>query len=253
LPNKVLRAITRAVSPAIARCELTYLKRQPIDYALAVRQHAAYEDALRSLGVEVIQSPAAPGLPDAVFVEDTCVVMEHFVIIAQSAVASRRDEINDVAPLVSGRALLFINPPGTLEGGDVLRIGRTFYVGRSSRSNEIGIRHFGGIVKTAGCRVAPVEIRDCLHLKTACSFLGDNTVLLNPKFVSPAAFSTFKTISVKSDANVLCIGGTVLVSAAAEETRKRVEAAGFTTRSLDISEFQKAEGGLSCLSLLFEV
>jgi len=242
------KAITRAVSPSIAACELTYLDRQPIDYALAVQQHAAYEDALVSLGLELIHLPAAPELPDSVFVEDTAVVLDEIAIIGRSGVASRRGETEAVAAaLAPYRTLASIGAPGTLEGGDVLRIGRMLYVGLSSRTNDAGIAQLRAIVTPIGYTVVAVELRDCLHLKTACTYVGQNRMLVNPAWIDPAIFVGMNVIHAV-DSNVVAIGDAVLVSSPL--TAAALESANLKVHLLGISEFQKAEAGLTCLSLL---
>lgn len=240
------------MSPAIARCELTYLERRPIDYALAVRQHAAYEDALASLGFEIVRLPAAPEFPDGVFVEDTAVVLDEVAIIARPGVASRQEESRDAAPVLARyRRLEHIVAPGTLEGGDVLRAGRTLYVGRSRRTNNEGIAQLRDIAEPLGYRVVTVDVAGSqhrsLHLKTACSWLGNDTVLLDRAQLDPSIFAGLTTMISAGDPNVLLAGDTVLASPA---VASQVTIAGFRAIAVDISEFGKAEAGLTCLSLI---
>lgn len=248
-------AFTRPVPPSIADCELTHLARQPIDVARAERQHDEYEDVLRSLGCEVVRLPALPDHPDSVFIEDTAVVLDECAIITRPGAESRRGEIDDVenalAPL---RQLHRVNGRATLDGGDVLRVGHHLYVGISTRSNAEGAKQLADAVAPHGYTVTRIAMRDCLHLKTAVSSLPDGTVLVNPHCVDPAAFDGAPHVDVDpfepDAANVLVVGEVVVVPASAPRTRRMLENAGHATISVDASELAKAEGGLTCCSLL---
>ena len=252
-----MRAIVRAPSPAISRCALTFLERTPIDFERALRQHGAYVKALERAGLEVQALREEPELPDAVFVEDTAVVVDECAVITRPGIDSRRAEVESVAAVLErARPTSRITAPGTLEGGDVLKVGRTFFVGRTQRTNADGIRQFAAIVEPHGYEVVPLTPSGCLHLKSAVTFIGDETVLINPAWTDPDHFRTWQCVPVASEepfaANALLAGSTVYVSASAPLTRRKLDALGFATGMLDTSEFEKAEAALTCLSLIFE-
>jgi len=248
-------AITRAVSPALARCELTHLSREPIDVGRAAAQHAEYERALEALGIEVGRLAADPGLPDSVFVEDTCVVVDELAIITRPGAESRRPETAAVAEAVARhRALRHIEPPGTLDGGDVLRIGRTLFVGRSLRTNDEGIEQLRRILDPLGYQVHAVALHGCLHLKSAVTQVGPRTILVNPAWIDMDAFAGYEQIEVDPAepfaANALLVGDRVIHPAGYARTRARLESRGVGVVSVDVSELAKAEGGVTCCSLL---
>lgn len=251
----MLLAYTRPVPAAIANCELTHLARQPIDVAAAARQHADYENALRSLGCDVRQLAGLPEHPDSVFIEDTAIVLDECAVVTRPGAESRRGEVPDVAEALRPmRRLFHIEPPGTLDGGDVLRVGKRVYVGASSRSNEDGARQLADAIASFGYAVKRVAMRDCLHLKSAVSVLPDDRLLLDPRRVDAAAFDGARVMHVHpvepEAANVLAVQGAILVPASAPRTRDLLEAAGYRTIAVDASELAKAEGGLTCCSLL---
>jgi dimethylargininase len=253
----MLIAITRPVSPTIAHCELTHLAREPIDVARAAAQHRAYEQLLSELGAGIVSVPPAPELPDAVFVEDTAIVLAEVAVITRPGAATRRLETPAVAAVLAGyRPLRSITSPGTLDGGDVLQIGRTLHVGRSSRTNQAGIDQLQGLVAPFDYRVLAVEFAGCLHLKSAVTEVGDGLLLANPAWVSSAAFSSFEVLAIDSRepfaANALRIGTTVVHGAQFPRTRERLVARGLEVASSDCSELAKAEGGVTCCSLLLE-
>ena len=250
-------AITRAVSPALARCELTHLSREIIDVGRAAAQHAEYERALEALGIEVGRLAADPGLPDSVFVEDTCVVVDELAIITRPGAESRRPETAAVAEAVArDRALRHIEPPGTLDGGDVLRIGRTLFVGRSLRTNDEGIEQLRRILEPLDYQVHAVALHGCLHLKSAVTQVGPRTILVNPAWIDMDAFAGYEQIEVDPAepfaANALLIGDRVIHPAGYSRTRARLESRGVGVVSVDVSELAKAEGGVTCCSVLFE-
>lgn len=250
----MLTAITRAVSPRIAACELTFLERSPIDYPRAAAQHRAYEDCLRSLGADVISLPALDHLADSVFVEDPALVLDELAVIARPGAASRRAEADAIAAaLAPYRPLARIEAPGTLEGGDVLRAGRDLYVGLSQRTNAAGIEQLAAIAAPLGYTVTPVEVRGCLHLKSGACYLGRNTILANPEWNDASAFARYRIIDVVEpwSADVLEIRGTILMPAGFPRTKAALEAAGFPVVAVDVSELQKAEAGVTCMSLVF--
>jgi dimethylargininase len=253
----VLLALTRAVPPSIASCELTHLERAPIDPARAAAQHARYEKALESLGCTILRLPPQPDLPDSVFVEDAAVVLPGLAIIARPGADSRRGEVQSVAEaLAAFRSIAFIEPPGTLDGGDVLRIGTRILVGLSERTSEEGVRQLSALATPLGYRVEAVAVSGCLHLKTAVTQVAAGAVLLNPAWIDPALFPDMQCIEVAPEephaANVLLIGDAVLFPAAYERTRQRLEEFGVRVHAVEADELAKAEGGLTCCSILVE-
>ncbi len=183
-----LTAIVREVSSSINDCELSFHARQPIDVPKAIAQHKAYQDCLAELGVRVVSLPAEPGLPDAVFVEDPAVVLDEVAIISNMGAPSRRPEAQSLPNVLSRyRPLRFLAEPATLDGGDVLRIDRSVFVGLSQRTNRDGIAQLRHLLGPYGYDVRPVEVSGCLHLKSACSYLGNDTVLLNRSWIRPGA------------------------------------------------------------------
>jgi dimethylargininase len=252
----MLTAITRAVSPAIVHCELSFIDRQPIDLAKAQKQHHAYETLLEKLGAQVISLPAEPDLPDSMFVEDPAFVLDELAVIFPLGTETRRREASSLArALAKYRSLEHIILPGTLEGGDILRIQRKLFVGLTQRSNAEGVRQLTAILATHNYQVVSVPVTGCLHLKSAVTHLGRNTLLANRAWFDANALAGYEWIDVDPAephaANALTLGGTVIVPASFPLTRARIEARGFHVTPLDISELQKAESGLTCSSLLF--
>jgi dimethylargininase len=253
----MLTAITRAVSPSLARCELSFISRQPIDLQKAQAQHRAYEKLLEQLGARVISLPAEPELPDSMFVEDPAIVLDELAVIFPLGTSSRRPEATSLArALAKFRKLEYVTLPGTLEGGDVLRIGHKLFVGLTERSNAEGIRQLAAILAPYHHEVLPVPVTGCLHLKSAVTSLGRNTLLANRAWFDSSLFSNYNWIDVDPAephaANALALGSTIIFPASFPLTRARIEARGFHLTSLDISELQKAESGLTCSSLLFD-
>jgi len=254
----MLTAITRAVSPAIVHCELTFVTRQPIDLAKAEAQHRAYQQLLEKCGARVISLSAEPALPDSMFVEDPAIVLPELAVILPLGTEARRAEAASIARALSKfRKLAYVELPGTVEGGDILRIGQRIFAGLSSRTNAEGIRQLASILAPYGYEVVTVEVTGCLHLKSAVTYIGRNTLLANRGWFDTTPFSGFEWIDVAPEephaANALMIGGTVIFPASFSRTRARLEARGFHITPLDISELQKAESGLTCSSLLFDV
>jgi len=273
----MLLAFTRSVSSEIARCELTHLARTPIDYARAVAEHDEYEDLLRRLGCRVERLPDAPELPDSVFVEDTAVVFDDVAVIARPGAASRQPEVDAMAAALEPyRRLEFIEPPGTLDGGDVLVTPGRVFVGLSGRTNEDGMRQLASHIAPFGFEVIGVPVTGCLHLKSAVTVLGlppkggsygenlwlppsggRTLLLINPAWVDPAHFAGCDLIEIDpaepAAANVLLVDGTVIGAAEFPQTRRRIEAKGLVTASVPAGELAKAEGGLTCCSVLVTV
>jgi dimethylargininase len=251
-------AITRAVPSTLARCELTHLAREPIDVERARSQHAAYVALLRLLGLEVVDLPADPDLPDCCFVEDVAVVLDEVALLAMPGAASRRGEVQAVAEAIARfRPLARTELPATLEGGDVLRIGRTLFVGRSARTNAAGIARLSAVAEPLGYRVVEVRVTGCLHLKSAVTALDHQHVLANPAWVDMRPFRGFEVLEVAPEepaaANVLRIEGLVIGHPGFPRTLERIAGLGYAIRPLDVSEFLKAEAALTCKSLLLEV
>jgi len=248
-------AITRKISPALARCELSHIARTPIDVDRAVAQHAAYVAALRSLGCAVTELDAEPDLPDSVFVEDMAVVLDEVAVLTRPGASSRRGESASVAAaLAAHRPLLQIQAPGTLDGGDVLRIGRTLYVGQSDRSNIDAITQLRALLATHGYQVEAVPIHGCLHLKSAVTEVAAGVLLVQPEWVSPAAFADHRLIMIDPTephaANALRVGTGLVYPDAFPRTLARLAAAGIRPLRVDVSELQKAEGAVTCCSLV---
>ncbi len=250
-------AIIRKVSPSINDCELTFVGREPIDLGLAMRQHAGYRRVLEAAGLNVVELGSADDLPDSVFVEDCAVVFDEIAVITRPGAESRRREVGAVADAVRRFRpnIESIVSPGTLEGGDVLRIGKRFFVGVSTRTNAAGYSQFAAIAARFEYEAVPVRIDGSLHLKTAVTSLDDETVILNPNWLDASPFTSFRQIFVAESepfaANTLSIDGVVHVSQKWPATGELIANAGFTTATLDISELEKAEAGLTCLSLIF--
>ena len=250
-------AITRGVSARIGECELTHLERQVIDAGRAREQHRAYETALYRSGCRVESLPALDDLPDSVFVEDVAVVLDEIAIVTRPGAESRRPEAAEIAPaLAAYRPLISIQPPGTLDGGDVLRLGRQLFVGESGRSNMAAIGQLRDVVRPHGYTVTPVPLRGCLHLKSAVTEAAPGVVLANPNWVDPAAFGAEDVIEVDpgepSAANGLLIGSRLIYPSSFPMTQRRLENAGIEIALVDVSELQKAEGAVTCCSLIFE-
>src|SRR5262245_40192836 len=250
-------AITRKVSRSIGDCKLTFLERKSIDARRARQQQQAYERCLTGLGVHVISLPEEAKMPDAVFVEDTAVVVDEVAVISRMGAAQRRPEVRNPAKVLSGfRPLKFMDTPSTLDGGDVMRIGRSLYVGLSRRTNRDGIAQLAEFLSPFAYRVKAVEIQGCLHLKTGCAYIGQNTILANRTWVDVSSIEGIKVIDVPPTepwaANALLVNGTILVSSSFPETYELLKSRGHSVQSCDIAEMEKAEGGLTCLSIIFD-
>jgi len=264
----MLMALTRAVPPSIDRCELTHLARTPIDYGRAVEEHDRYEAELRAMGCRVERLPDAPDLPDSVFVEDTAIVFDELAVIARPGAASRRSEVTTaMAALEKYRRVARIEAPGTLDGGDVLVTERRVFVGDTPRTNADGARLLAELIAPLGFDVIRVPVTECLHLKSAVSRLpqsnpvrppgfGRQALLISCAWIDAAPFDGFELIEVDPSepaaANVLTIGDSVLCPEEFPRTRAVLNACGFVTRSVPAGELAKAEGGLTCGSLVFE-
>ena len=248
----------RTVSRSLGQCELLHLQRQSIDLERARQQHAAYVAALTAAGVAVTVLPEEPDLPDATFVEDAVVMLDEVAVIGRLGMPSRQPEADRIEQEIAKvRPIHRIVAPGTLEGGDVLRIGRTLYVGHSSRTNNEGIRQLQEITFPFGYSVNVVNVSQCLHLKTGATSPAEGLLIANGKWIDLAPFRHLEVVSVPDSepwgANTLAVNGTVLVARTSPRTAELIEAKGLKVQRLDISELQKAEAGLTCLSVLFRI
>ena len=253
---KMLTAITREVSESINDCELSFHARKPIDVAKAIAEHKAYRDCLAELGVQVVSLPAEPELPDAVFVEDPAMVVDEVAVITIMGTPSRRPEARSIADALSRyRPLKFLREPATLDGGDVLQIGRRVFAGLSQRTNREGVAQLNDTLRTYGYQVQPIEVRGCLHLKSACSFIGNDIILVNRSWIDAERFRGFQLLDVPDEepaaANALLIKDVVIIPGCFPKTRALLEERGFRVRAIDLSELQKAEAGVTCSSLIF--
>jgi dimethylargininase len=253
----MLTAITRAVSSALANCELSFIPRKPINMEKARAEHHAYEELLAKLGAHVISLKEEPELPDSMFVEDPAIVLDEVAVICTLGTETRRKEAPSLAAaLEKYRKLAHIKLPGMLEGGDVLRIGKKIYVGITRRSNPEGIRQLAVIAGTQGYDLTAVAVTGCLHLKSAVTFLGKNTLLGNRAWFDWKRLEGVEWVDVDPAephaGNALAIGDSVIFPASFPRTAEAIKARGFKVLPLDIAELQKAESGLTCSSLLFE-
>jgi dimethylargininase len=248
-------AITREISPRFAECELTHIERTPIDLEVARAQHRAYVGTLRSLGCEVIELPAEPELPDSVFVEDTAIILPEVAVITRPGADSRKPEtesiIQALTPLIQ---LVRVREPGTIDGGDVLVVGKKIYIGLSTRSNQEAIQQLNQMLREYGYAVVGVELHDCLHLKSAVTRVDDQTLLINQNWVDASCFKNFDLVEVDPSepyaANCLPLNGSIIFPTSFPKTRLRLQERGYKVVLVDVSELAKAEGAVTCCSLI---
>lgn len=252
-------AITRQVSPRFNECEITHIERTPIDVDVARAQHAAYVRALKSqeCGCDVVELPAEPDLPDSVFVEDTAFILPEVAVITRPGADSRKPEVHSVVQaLAPFKKLVHLQEPATLDGGDVLVVGKKIFIGLSTRSNQEAIDQLNALLAEYGYSVAGVQMHDCLHLKTAVSRVDDNTLLINKNWLATHHFTDFHLIEVHPDepfaANCLPVGEMIIYPTAFPKTRLRLEEAGYKVLTVDVSELAKAEGAVTCCSLIVQ-
>ena len=251
-----LIAVTHVPSPHLQQGERTYVGQTTVDYALALRQHAAYCDALRTCGADVITLDVNRALPDCVFVEDTAIVLDEFAVMMSMGAESRRDEPAGIEPTLRRfRTIERVELPATIDGGDVARLGRTLYVGESPRTNAAGIVALHDVVKRYGYTVIGVPVLGCLHLKSACSALPDGRLLVNRDWIDASSLPSASLLDIPVSepwaGDVLVIGATIIASDAFRRTAELLEASGFDVVPVAVSEFAKVEGGVTCLSLVF--
>jgi dimethylargininase len=251
-----LTAITHKPSPFLNNCQLTYLPAAKIDLEIANLQHESYCRTLAGLGLQVINLDANLKMPDCAFVEDTAIVLDEIAVITPMGVAARREETILIEKELAGfRPVKKINPPAKIEGGDVLRIGKDIFAGLSTRTNKKGIEALADIVRPFGYRVYAVRVKNSLHLKTACTAPDDETILLNREWIDERAFSGFRKVAVPPEepfaANILKVKDTICIHPGWKKTIELIRGLGYRTKEIDISEFLKAEAGLTCLGLIF--
>ena len=253
---RMTHGFVRIVSRSLGRCELLHVPRQAFDIERARRQHAAYLAALEIAGVSVTVLPEEPDLPDSTFVEDPAIVLDEMAVICRLGAASRELESEKIEQAVTNfRPVRRMVPPATLEGGDVLRIGRTLFVGASTRTNREGRQQLEKLVAPFGYSVVEVGVKGCLHLKTGVTSPAAGVLILNDRWIDPTPFRHLEILNVPAEepwgANTLAVNGTVLVTASSPMTAALLESKGLRVHRLEISELQKAEAGLTCLSVLF--
>jgi len=250
-------ALTRNVSPDIEHCELTHLNRRPIDRVLASYQHIAYERCLETCGCRIHRLPDAPGCPDSVFIEDTALVMDELAIITRPGAPVRRSEVAVVETAIARhRSITRIEAPATLDGGDVMRIGRELYVGLPGRTNAAAVEQLREHLEPHGYRIRPVALDECLHLKSAVTPIGDKMLLINPDWIDPGVFAAYRLVEVDPGephaANALRIVDEIVYPDAFPRTRARLDKHGLRVHGVDVSELAKAEGGVTCCSLIYK-
>jgi dimethylargininase len=250
-------AITREISPHFDDCEITHIDRSPIDLNIARAQHKGYVQLLKELGCEVIELPPEADLPDSVFVEDTALILPEAAVITRPGADSRKPETESIARALGPyRDLLFIQEPATVDGGDVLVLDKEIFVGMSTRSNPAALDQMNALLEGLGYRAQGVELRDCLHLKSAVTRVDAKTLLINQNWVDAACFPGFELIDVDPTelfaANCLPIHDQIIFPAAFPKTRARLEARGHKIRTVQVDELAKAEGAVTCCSLIIE-
>jgi dimethylargininase len=249
-------AITRRPSPLLQSGERTHVGRDPIDVTRALAQHDAYRQTLEACGLAVHRLDDADAFPDGVFVEDTAVVLDELAVLTHPGAPSRRAEVRGIElALRAYRGTERVAAPATLDGGDVIVVGRRILVGRSSRTNAGGVQALAAITRRHGYSVTSVGMHGCLHLKSGCTALPDGRLLVNGDWIPVADLAGFDLVHVPAaepwGGDVAIANGTVIAAAAYEKTLALIEREGFPVKAVDVSEFAKAEGGVTCLSLIF--
>lgn len=246
-------ALVRRPGPRLDRGIVTHIPRTPVDVDLAYRQHAAYRSALATAGWDVREVPPADDLPDAVFVEDTVVIVGDLAVLTRPGAAERRAEVAGTREALTGLGplVLEITAPGTLDGGDVLQVGEHIYVGRGGRSNDVGIAQLAEYVATRGRTVVPVDLNDVLHLKSAVTALPDGSLIGLPDRVDTGVLPPVREVTEEPGAHVVPVGdGKCLIAESAPKTAALIGELGFTALPVDISEYEKLEGCVTCLNVL---
>ncbi|MEU6576610.1 dimethylargininase [Streptomyces sp. NPDC046805] len=251
MPSK--KALVRRPSPRLAEGLVTHIERGKVDVGRAVKQWEAYVEALRKHDWEIIQVDPADDCPDSVFVEDTVVMYKNVALITRPGAKSRRTETIGVEEAVAavGCSVNWVWEPGTLDGGDVLKVGDTIYVGRSGRTNAAGVQQLRAAFEPLGARVVAAPVSKVLHLKSAVTALPDGTALAHiPSIDRPSLFPRFLSVTEEAGSSVVLLGGNkLLMSASAPKTKDVLTDLGYEVITVDISEFEKVEGCVTCLSV----
>lgn len=250
-------AITRKISSRFNECEITHIERTPIDLNIARQQHKAYVQVLSELGCQVIELNEEPHLPDSVFVEDAAFILPEVAVITRPGADSRKPEIESIIPaLAPYRPLLHVSAPASVDGGDVLVLGKQIFIGMSTRSNPQAVQQLNQLLAPYDYTVTGVQMTDCLHLKTAVAKVDDSTLLINRHWVAPSYFPGFDLLDVDASepfaANCLPVRGSIIYPTTFPNTRKQLEEKGFRIAAVDLSELAKAEGAVTCCSLIIE-
>lgn len=248
-------AITREISPRFNECEITHIDRTPIDLDIARAQHSQYIKTLKQLGCDVLELPAEADLPDSVFVEDAAFILPHTAVITRPGADSRKPETESIIQALSPHTkLMHIREPATLDGGDVLVVGKDIFIGLSTRSNQEAINQLNELLKDDGYSVTGVQMHDCLHLKSAVTRVDDNTLLINKNWVDAHHFEQYTLIEVHPSephaANCLPIGDSIIYPTSFPKTEARLKAGGYQVVNVDVDELAKAEGAVTCCSLI---
>ena len=249
-----MRAIVRRPGPRLIECELTYLERVPIDLERARHQHAAYVDLLAGLGAAITWLAPADEHPDGVFVEDTAVVAPPVAVLTRPGAASRRGEVATMRPELGrgGRTVVELTAPARLDGGDVVVVGPTLFVGVTPRTDDEGRRQLAAAVGPFGYRVVPVGVSGVLHLKSALTALPDGTLVTFGDHVDRAALGGVALVDAAepSGADLLVLGPAVVIAASAPRTAETIADLGWPVHAVEVGEFEKAEAGVTCLSVV---
>lgn len=251
----MLLAITRDVSPRFNECEITHIERSPIDVQTAQTQHHGYVHALKELGCAVLELPAEADLPDSVFVEDAAVVLPEVALLARPGADSRKPETESIArALAPYREIVKIESPATVDGGDVLVVGKNIFVGMSTRSNPESVIQMNELLGRFGYEIQGVEVHDVLHLKSAVTRVDDETLLINRNWVDVENFEGYNLIDIDPaepfGANCLPINGMLVYPTAFPKTSAKLESHGYRIKSVALDELAKAEGAVTCCSLI---
>lgn len=250
-------AITRAVSSRFNECEITHIDRTPIDINIARQQHHEYIQALSKIGCQVIELPEERDMPDSVFVEDTAFILPEVAVITRPGADSRKPETESIIQALSSyRPLVHVTAPATVDGGDVLVLGKNIYIGMSTRSTMEAVIQLQNLLDHYGYQVTGVALTDCLHLKTAVTRVDVKTLLINKKWVDPEHFTGCELIEVDASepfgANCLPVNDAIIYAATFPETQKKLEKKGFKIINVNLDELAKAEGAVTCCSLIIE-
>ncbi|MBI5825061.1 MAG: dimethylargininase [Chloroflexi bacterium] len=250
-------AITRQVSSRFNECEITHIDRTPIDLNIARAQHHEYVQALAKIGCQVIELPEEQDLPDSVFVEDAAFILDEVAVITRPGADSRKPETESIIQALSPhRPLVHVAAPATVDGGDVLVLGKNIYVGLSTRSTPEAVNQLQSLLNKYGYKTAGVELTDCLHLKTAVTRVDDKTLLINKKWVDPIIFEGYELMEVDESepfaANCLPVKDAIVYPTAFPKTQAKLEQKGFQIVNVNLAELAKAEGAVTCCSLIID-